>query len=1368
METGDDERVAALRGALNERCKELSLLHRVAQLLSGDNAVSEGLDELVALIPPAFLYPEQARARIRIGDNIFGCQQFPDDLPVLSEGFKGPAGVAGAVEVINLLSPDGIAPPDFLPEESELLQSLARQLDAYFQRDDTGRQLANSEYRFRALFENELDCVKVLDAERCLVEMNPAGLKLIGCPQPDELVGNRLDRFIHRDDLNEYIRLHGAALEGRTARGRYRITCRDGTTRFLETINMPMRGADGDVQVLSVTRDLTDLIQEEEKFRHLLDSSPDAMIIADEHGVMRIVNLACETMFGYARSELIGKPVEMLLPERWRDEHARHRDRYASQARVRSMGLGKPLKGLRRNGAEFPVEIALGPIRSKGETLVCATVRDLTGVREFELALKEIADQVAVHTGQEYFDELVKYLSSHFGLHIAIIGLLDQTGENIETRAVGCDGRLESNFTYSLAGTPCAHVVRDRPHFHESGLQETYPDDHWFREVGAHGYAGMPLHDTDGNVIGMISAVSKTGLANVPGIESFFKLATSRASAEFTRLRQIDEIRESELRYRLVERGTTDGLWDLNMRTGKVHYSSRVSELLGLSSHELGDNPETFWARVHPDDVLTARESRHTHLHHDKPFDVQYRIRHANGSYRWFRGRGQAIRDTTGTLLRFAGNVTDISEGKRRQLQMKAENTWLAKFAESPPLVELLETIAASGKQIFEGAVLTLWLLDSESSPVVFPSEQQSRLDPQALRLLAGNAVSTVVLNPRSRDWPWRTSDKQFDQMVLETIALEDVAERIAIAISYPPGLPQQRHEGYFMETAARLIRLALEQLRQKEYAERQRLLLENLFESTPEAMIVLDRNDCVLDTNPRFTEIFQFSAEEVRGRPLNELIVPAEFAREAQSLSDTVVRGVNVSCETFRKRKDGSLVPVSILGAAITVSGIEASYFAVYRDRSNLHEAAERLDFQSRHDQLTGLPNRYEFERKLQHAMSASAQDGGCTGVLYFDLDQFKVINDTAGHTRGDQVLKEVVRRLRPLVPAPHVLARLGGDEFGVLIVNGKQGDCERMVQQIRERFAHAPFQVGERTFALNASFGIVAVEAGSELDPHEVLSRADSACFLAKERGRNRVQIHDATDTGLAQRREEMDWISRLNEALIEDRFKLHYQRITPVSGDSDREHHEILLRMVDRDGGMVPPGVFIPPAERFNLMPRIDRWVLERVFTRLGERGREGQSNLVVAVNISGNTLSDESLPEFVVGLFEQHAVRPQSVCFEITETAAIGNFQDALKFMAVVRELGSTVALDDFGSGLSSFRYLKEIAPDFLKIDGSFVREIARSHTDYSMVEAINRVGKIMGVHTIAEFVEDDAILDALRRIGVDYAQGYCLHRPEAWD
>lgn len=992
---------------------------------------------------------------------------------------------------------------------------------------------------------------------------------------------------------------------------------------------------------------------------------------------------------------------------------------------------------------------------------------DVGNAGEFETALKEMADTVAMRVGQSYHDGLARYLSTHFGLNIALVGRLDDGGESITSLAIAEDGVLLPNITYPLAGTPCDVVMRENACFYGEHLQALFPDDRWFQEVGAEGYAGIRLLDTDGKPIGIVSAISRTALPNIASLESFFKLAATRASTELDRARKSAEAEASELRYALAESGTADGLWDIDLKADRTYFSPRFAELLGLSPEALGDDVATVWARMHPDDVPRARAAREAHVQRNAPLDVQFRLRHASGAYHWFRTRGKALCDADGNPVRITGALTDITEGKLHQALLRAENAWLAKFAQSPSLEDLLTVMTGSVHEFFDDAAFNAVLLDGDGAPEIFPVRDNDVFDTENVRALLALGKSVNLRRGDAR-WPRTSAETRFEHAWVVPVAVDGVAQRAGLLVFYADGIPQRPYERQFIAAAERLIRLALDRARKEADLRRQRLLFENLFECAPQAMVILDRDDCVLDANPGFTEVFHYEREEVRGRALNELVVPREFAVEARRLSIDAMRGTTVARESFRCRKDGTLVPVSILGAPVTVPGSEASYFAIYRDQSSLHEAAQKLDHQSRHDQLTGLPNRYEFERRLRHAMSIHAEGRGFTGVVYFDLDQFKVVNDTTSHARGDELLEEIVQRLKPLVPAPHLLARLGGDEFGVLLVNGHPEDCEDIAQRIRERLGEEPFRLGERTFTITASFGIVTVHAGAEWSPQEVLSLADSTCFLAKERGRNRVQVYDPADTGVALRREEMDWISRLNEALVEQRFQLHHQRIVSLDAADSLAHHEILLRMTDHDGKIIPPGVFIPPAERYNLMPRIDRWVLESVFSRLDAIGTERQERLMVAVNVSGNTLSDEGLADFVARLFEQHAVRPQSVCFEITETAAIANFDDALRFIDVVRRLGCKVALDDFGSGLSSFRYLKQIAPDYLKIDGSFVREIARSHTDYSMVEAISRIGRTFGIHTVAEFVEDDSVLDALRRIGVDYAQGYGLHRPEPWN
>lgn len=436
-------------------------------------------------------------------------------------------------------------------------------------------------------------------------------------------------------------------------------------------------------------------------------------------------------------------------------------------------------------------------------------------------------------------------------------------------------------------------------------------------------------------------------------------------------------------------------------------------------------------------------------------------------------------------------------------------------------------------------------------------------------------------------------------------------------------------------------------------------------------------------------------------------------------------------------------------------------------KNRNAHRRAQEVIRHLAYHDALTGLVNRVEFENSVRHALR-TANEGSRHGLLYLDLDQFKVINDTCGHVAGDELLRQLATLLKEPIRESDTLARLGGDEFGVLLVHCSleqaQSVAERMLQLIRE------FRFGwqDKTFAIGASAGLVMID-GSGHTLSDLLRAADMACYAAKERGRNRVQIYRPDDAELLQRHGEMQWISRLQRALEEDRFVLFSQTIVPLSpeGDGNRQA-ELMLRLRNDDGTLILPGAFIPAAERYSLMPELDRWVVRHAFAYIARQGRSGSQGALgkCFINLSGATLSDDGFAGYVREQLRAQAVPPESICFEITETAAIANLSSALEFIGEVKGLGCRVALDDFGAGLSSFSYLKTLRADYLKIDGSFIRDMLEDPMDAAIVEAINSVGHVAGLKTIAEFVETEEIRVALAKIGVDYAQGYGISLPAA--
>jgi diguanylate cyclase (GGDEF)-like protein len=445
-------------------------------------------------------------------------------------------------------------------------------------------------------------------------------------------------------------------------------------------------------------------------------------------------------------------------------------------------------------------------------------------------------------------------------------------------------------------------------------------------------------------------------------------------------------------------------------------------------------------------------------------------------------------------------------------------------------------------------------------------------------------------------------------------------------------------------------------------------------------------------------------------------------------------------------------------LGAAIERELQEA------KSRIARHRAEKQLQHMAYHDSLTDLKNRRELDQVLNSALDSARTNGEHHAFMYLDLDQFKVINDTCGHMAGDELLRQVSGVLKKQVRENDLLARLGGDEFGVLLPNCSLDHAEVLANMLRETLEGHKFIWETHPFSTSVSIGLVDITPESK-SSNEILSNADMACFAAKSRGRNRVHIYTAEDGELVLRRDEMQWVSKIDSALNEQRFLLYQQPITPLVDSSGPKHVEILLRMQGPDGEIIAPGAFIPAAERYDLMQRLDRWVVNSIFTYLGKHSELGRDGQLHFINLSGTSLSDPGFFNYIRERMNILKVSPQSICFEVTETAAINNLNTTESFIQEIREMGCLFALDDFGTGLSSFSYLKSLSVDFLKIDGSFVKQIETDKMSRAIVDAINTIGHIAGLKTIAEFVERNETRKVLQEMGVDYAQGFAIRHPK---
>ncbi|MBA3564390.1 MAG: EAL domain-containing protein, partial [Gammaproteobacteria bacterium] len=529
------------------------------------------------------------------------------------------------------------------------------------------------------------------------------------------------------------------------------------------------------------------------------------------------------------------------------------------------------------------------------------------------------------------------------------------------------------------------------------------------------------------------------------------------------------------------------------------------------------------------------------------------------------------------------------------------------------------------------------------------------------------------------------------------------------------------------------------------------------VFQSTPDGKI--------LSANPAMVKLLGYESEdELLGVDIARDVYM--YAEDREKWAQEMERNGQVrNAELILRCEDGRKMVV--LESSRVVRGADGKimyYEGTLTDITEAHELSSQLSYDASHDALTGLINRREFETRLKRVLERAHVDSSSHAVCYLDLDQFKIVNDSCGHIAGDELLRQIGDVLQKRIRGGDTVARLGGDEFGILLEHCNRDKALEVAHSMQEGIAKYQFIWGSNRFAIGASVGLVVItKAFRRLT--EVLSAADAACYAAKDLGRNRVHTFEEDDSLLIRRQGEVQWVARVQSALRENRFHLLAQPIVALAEDaSGTQHYELLLRMRDENGRVVPPGAFLPAVERFNLAMRLDDWVVGHAFQQvegslslLGPNGR-------FFINLSGESLSDKHFLPMLLGRLDKSRVPPDRVCFEITETAAIANLVQANKLIETLRKLGCQFGLDDFGSGVSSFAYLKALAVDYVKIDGVFIKTLAEDPVDFEMVRSINDIAHVMGKKTIAESVESEQVLAELQAIGVDYAQGYALGEP----
>lgn len=752
---------------------------------------------------------------------------------------------------------------------------------------------------------------------------------------------------------------------------------------------------------------------------------------------------------------------------------------------------------------------------------------------------------------------------------------------------------------------------------------------------------------------------------------------------------------------------------------------------------------------VHPEDRPGLMDEWERALQTRTVFDTEARLRGADGEYRWFKQRAVPLIGPYGRVEQWIGTSTDITDiMKARQDLANSEARYRILFEQAA--VGIVQ-LSLDGRILRANPKLCAMLgYDSDAlvgrsfRDITHPADLA--LDEEALRLLLDGEIASYAREKRYV----RQDGAPLWVRVESSIAREGLlCEPYRISVVVDISERRLAEEALFQE---------------KERA-------EVTLHCIGDAVIATDTNAAVTYLNPVAERLTGWSLEEAKGQPL-PLVFRIIDEENRKPVADPVQRCLRESRVTglpehtvlvsrFGEEHaiDDSAAPIhdrsgGVLGAVL-----------VFHDVSETRQLSRQLQHDAAHDALTGLVNRREFERRLERAVASAKRHGLEHALCYFDLDQFKLVNDTAGHAAGDALLKQVKSLLAGKFRDRDTLARLGGDEFALLLDNCRLDEACRIAGIIVATFRSWRFPWKNRTFHVGASAGVAAIDRGCE-SAAQALSQADVACYTAKETGRNRVHVYRGDGVKPSSHHARMILAATLNDALNENRFCLFAQPIVPLSGEAGPARNEVLLRLQDEGGAIILPDTFIPAAERYGMMARIDRWVIENALQVCAATGGV-RAGAELSLNLSGDSLSSEDLAEFVLQAFRANGIRPDAICFEVTETS-IRNLDNALKFIDEMRRHGCRVALDDFGSGQSSFHYLRTLPTDYLKIDGAFVRNIGEDEQNEAVVAAINDVAHKLGIATIAEYVEDLPTAERLRRMGIDYGQGHAFGKPAPLD
>jgi diguanylate cyclase (GGDEF)-like protein/PAS domain S-box-containing protein len=1099
----------------------------------------------------------------------------------------------------------------------------------------------------------------------------------------------------------------------------------------------------------------------DEGLRCLLDNVKDGIFSVDSEGRIRSLNSTLERMFGRRASELLGQNIDVLLtvPAGF---DAKHYLEHVSRIRENTQLDLSPTSGTgrRAGGGEFPVELVASAFEVAGQRVYVLAIRDMSERLESEQALR---------------DSEARYRSLVDSAPEAIVVL-----DPVTSRFVDANEKA-----LRLFGTSRARLLVSSPADFSPPQQ---PDGRDSKDAALANIQsvlnGEPgcfewLHcNEDGGLIDCEVRLARIDFGSRPMVRASIldirsrKQAELRAVGERTILERIAANAPLSDILAAAAETVTRIVPDLHPALYVLDEAANQLEMLAGSSL-----PEEFRERVTHIRLDEFEHQSRSGRSLDETLcvadigtaPVWARHRELAVSYGYAGCWSTAIRDADGRVLgAFAIYLTDRGKiSLHRHLEMFDRITQLAGIAIGRKRAErALQLSEQRYRGLFEKVLDGVYQVTVDGRFISCnPSLVQMLGYDSEAELMALQNTSELYVEPEEQEVLIEALHREGNLRNAELrLRRKDGCE--IVVLENARTLHDENgniigHEGTLSDITER----KLAELEVRAEKERAQVTLNSI----ADGVITADNAGLVDYLNPVAEALTGWPLDEARGRPVREIIMLRHEA-EGHTLENPVEiclrdgRLTEVGQHSVLVSRDGREIPIQDSAAPIrdTAGRLKGAVLVVH-DVSKERQLRRQLAHHAAHDSLTGLINRREFEVRLESAL-ASARNGASHVLLYIDLDQFKIVNDTCGHTAGDQLLKQVTTLIRGFVRASDTVSRLGGDEFGVLLQHCSLERAIEIADDMRSAIRDYRFVAKEAAFEVGTSIGLVEIRKDSE-SIESLLAAADVACYAAKDLGRNRVHVYQ--HGAAPERHAEMQWVSRITRAIDENRLELYFQPIVPVGANPDkRGHFELLVRMRDENGRMVPPSAFIPAAERYNIMPIVDRWVITQalrnmVFQPDGDTEEEGYS---LAINLSGTSLNDDKFLQFVLHAIDEYKPPKGSICFEITETAAIGNLSRAVHFMNELKARGCEFSLDDFGNGLSSFSYLQNLPVDYIKIDGNFVRNIAANHVHQCMVDAIHRVGRAMGIRMIAEHVESRQSLELLEKIGVEYVQGYHIAAP----